>query len=83
MPLDCAQALPPHNPLRAKTQLGDAPPPSHRINVVTYLVSTDEAGEPAEPSLQQMLNMRQQLEAKAKVDKMRARLSPKWRGMPR
>ena len=64
--------------MRAKTQLCSRPASLHRINVLTYLLATDEEAAPAEPSLQQMLNLRQQLEAKAKIDKMYRHKNPNF-----
>jgi hypothetical protein len=67
---------------RRTTQCEDTPlltaRPLHRINVLTYLLATDEAASPAEPSLQQMLNLRQQLESKAKIDKMYKHKNPNF-----
>ena len=48
------------------------------INVLTYLLSSDEAAEVAQPSLQMLINLRQQLESKAKIDKMYARKNPNF-----
>jgi hypothetical protein len=74
----CEPALFPNMP-RSPRSVSEWAYLRRRINVLTYALTFEEASA-AEPCLEQLCNMRRQLESKAREDRMYQMKNPNWIG---